>query len=62
MCGLCNGKKVIRQEFGSMVAFHACPNCKIEKQDLTDTIRRLEAIIQKRQQRGQTTDAAAKCG
>ena len=50
MCNLCNGKKVIRQDSGSMVAFHACPNCKIEKQDLTDTIQQLDAIIQKRQQ------------
>jgi len=49
MCSLCNGKKVIRQESGSMVAFHACPNCKIEKQDLTDTIQQLDAIIQKRE-------------
>jgi len=47
MCSLCNGEKVIRQESGSMVAFHACPNCKIEKQDLTDTIQQLDAIIQK---------------
>ncbi|MCM3212753.1 hypothetical protein NST30_12990 [Bacillus sp. FSL K6-3846] len=50
MCSLCNGKKVIRQESGSMVAFHACPNCKIEKQDLIDTISQLNAIIQKWQQ------------
>ena len=46
MCSLCNGEKVIRQESGSMVAFHACPNCKIEKQDLTDIIEQLDAIIQ----------------
>ncbi|MED2978232.1 hypothetical protein P4284_16210 [Bacillus swezeyi] len=49
MCSLCNGQKVVRVEISSMVAFHACPNCKIEKQDLTDTIQRLDAIIQKRQ-------------
>ena len=50
MCSLCNGEKVIRQESGSMVAFHACPNCKIEKQDLNDIIEQHDAIIQKRQQ------------
>ncbi|MCY9153682.1 hypothetical protein [Bacillus haynesii] len=51
MCSLCNGKKVIRQESGSVVAFYACPNCKIEKKDLTDTIQMLEAKIAAWQQR-----------
>ncbi|MGX4754900.1 hypothetical protein [Bacillus licheniformis] len=50
MCSLCNGQKVVRVKNSSMVAFHACPNCKIEKQDLTDIIEQLDAIIQKRQQ------------
>ncbi|MDE1367492.1 hypothetical protein [Bacillus licheniformis] len=50
MCSLCNGQKVVRVKTSSMVTFHACPNCKIEKQDLTDTIQRLDAIIQKREQ------------
>ncbi|MED4306664.1 hypothetical protein [Bacillus licheniformis] len=47
MCSLCNGQKVVRVENSSMVAFHACPNCKIEKQDLTDIIEQLDATIQK---------------
>jgi len=51
MCSLCSGKKVIRQESGGMVAFHACPNCRVEKQDLTDIIEQLEAKIAAWQQR-----------
>ncbi|KJE29403.1 hypothetical protein LG49_2451 [Bacillus licheniformis] len=47
MCSLCNGQKVVRVKNSSMVAFHACPNCKIEKQDLTDIIEQLDATIQK---------------
>lgn len=50
MCSLCNGQKVVRVEISSMVAFHACPNCKVEKQDLTDIIEQLDATIQKWQQ------------
>jgi len=45
VCNLCSGQKVVRVENSSMVAFHACPNCKIEKQDLTNIIEQLEAKI-----------------
>ncbi|MBU8788002.1 hypothetical protein MHB78_01010 [Bacillus sp. FSL K6-0138] len=51
MCNLCNGQKVVRVKNSSVVAFHACPNCKIEKKDLTDTVRMLEAKIAEWQQR-----------
>lgn len=51
MCSLCNGQKVVRVENSSSVAFHRCPNCRGEKQDLTNIIEQLEEKIAAWQQR-----------
>ncbi|WP_187444575.1 hypothetical protein [Bacillus swezeyi] len=47
MCRLCKGRQSVQQDAGFGVVFSACPNCRGNSGDLTETIKDLEALILK---------------
>lgn len=48
MCRLCKGRNSVHQDIGWGASYRACPHCRrAQRGDLTESIKKLEALIAK---------------